>query len=159
MLRSCDSCLRSALVLRCRPCRWSCICRRDTETGWLAPKEGGGIRARGADGVRAAQPTADGLHLCSVAAQKQKLSQNSNKIKKKIKVEVLMQEIMTDRNSLKFWQKDSGQFLTVQQLRSQRIGIKRQQRELVGGWVGVGVGEFRGEGRVFRMFESLTAST
>ena len=54
MLRSCDSCLRSALVFCCRPCRWSCIWRRDTVTGWWAPDDGGGIRARGAEGVRAA---------------------------------------------------------------------------------------------------------
>lgn len=55
MLRSCDSCLRSALVFCCRPWRWSCICRRDTVTGWFPPEDGGGIRAKGADGVKAAE--------------------------------------------------------------------------------------------------------
>lgn len=84
MLRSCDSCLRSALVFCCRPCRWSCICRRDTDTGWWAPEGGGGIRARGADGVRAARQKAgfkfssfSALFWVPERAQRQKLSQNA----------------------------------------------------------------------------------
>lgn len=113
MLRSCDSCLRSALVLCCRPCRWSCICRRDTETGWLAPKEGGGIRARGADGVRAAQPTAtETVQTVSIYVLLQYRNRSCPKV-----------FIQKKSKSLKFWQKDSGQFLSVQQLKSQRASL------------------------------------
>lgn len=75
MLRSCDSCLRSALVLCCRPCRWSCICRRDTVTGWLAPEDGGGIRAKGADGVKAAQQVG-----CKYSRLHTKLTQRLNDV-------------------------------------------------------------------------------
>lgn len=52
VLRSWLSCLRRSVAFCCRPLRWSCICKRLTLL--TALEGGGGIRARGADGVLAA---------------------------------------------------------------------------------------------------------
>lgn len=52
VLRSWPSCLRRSVAFCCRPLRWSCICKRLTLL--TALEGGGGIRARGADGVLAA---------------------------------------------------------------------------------------------------------
>lgn len=54
VLRSWVSCLRRSVAFCCRPCRWSCICKRPTLFTCIALEGGGGIRARGADGVLAA---------------------------------------------------------------------------------------------------------
>lgn len=54
ILRSWVSCLRRSVAFCCRPCRLSCICRRPTLFTGVVLEGGGGIRARGADGVWAA---------------------------------------------------------------------------------------------------------
>lgn len=54
VLRSWESCLRRSVAFCWRPFRWSCICKRLTLFTWTVLEGGGGIRARGADGVWAA---------------------------------------------------------------------------------------------------------
>lgn len=51
VLRSWPSCLRRSVAFCCRPCRWSCICRREAPFTGVVLEGGGGIRASGADGV------------------------------------------------------------------------------------------------------------
>lgn len=126
MLRSCDSCLRNALVFCCRPCRWSCICRRDTDTGWLAPEGGGGIRARGADGVRAARQKAGGELDCGGGSLKSTTTEvvpkhwanAQGKNRSQIKVHEI--NLTESKEKIICCTKNSGQVVSVQQVRGGR---------------------------------------